>query len=158
MATLFSAEDVWLGRWRRKQQKAWRKQIFELWTWKQVRGPAGAVLCETRDLGVMWPQWHALLFEGQVAVDMRVVRPQDGKKMLLKHARMVHWMEMRSGKKEFAWNHVRLCCGGRPATCGQTRTAMSCESLLWKEDGCRKENTTLVGRIEKGVEAVAKKK
>ena len=31
---------------------------------------------------------------------------------------------VRSGKKEFAWNHVRLCCEGRPATCGQISTAM----------------------------------
>ena len=46
---------------------------------------------ETRDLGIKWPQWHTLLFEGQVAVDMRVVCPQDAKKMLLKRARMVYW-------------------------------------------------------------------
>ena len=67
----------------------WRKQLIEVQTWKQVRGPAGAVMCETRDLGIMWPQWHTLLFEGQVAVDMSAVSPQDVKKMLLKQARMV---------------------------------------------------------------------
>ena len=55
-----------------------------------MTGPAGAVTCETRDLGSKWPQCHTLL-EGQVAVDMRVVCPQDAKKMLLKWARMVHW-------------------------------------------------------------------
>ena len=47
-------------------------------------------MCETRDLGIKWPQWQTLLFERQVAVDMRVVCPQDVKKILLKHARMVH--------------------------------------------------------------------
>ena len=38
-------------------------------------------MCETCDLGTKWPQWHTLLFEGQVAVDMRVVCPQDVKKV-----------------------------------------------------------------------------
>ena len=68
-----------LGRWEREQQKAWRKQIFEVQTRKQERGPAGAVTCETRDLGIKWSQWHTLLFEEQVAVDMTVVCPQDVK-------------------------------------------------------------------------------
>ena len=35
-----------------QMQKAWRKWIFEVQTWKQVRGPAGAVMWETRDLGI----------------------------------------------------------------------------------------------------------
>ena len=34
---------------------------------------------ETRDLGIQEPQWHTLLFEEQVAGDMRVVCPQDVK-------------------------------------------------------------------------------
>ena len=59
-----------------------------------MRGPARAVMCETLDLDVMWPQWHTLLVEGQVAVDMRVVCPQDVKKMLLKQATTVHWKRM----------------------------------------------------------------
>ena len=44
-------------------------------------------MCETRDLGVTWPQWLALIFEGQVRVDIRYVCPKDVKKMLLKQAR-----------------------------------------------------------------------
>ena len=68
MATLAWAEGVWLGKWRREQLKAWRKHIFEVQS------------CETRDLGTQWPHWHTLTFEGQVAVDMRVVFPQDVKK------------------------------------------------------------------------------
>ena len=39
------------------------------------RGLAGAVTCETRDLGIKWPQWDTLLCEGQVAVDVRVALP-----------------------------------------------------------------------------------
>ena len=46
-------------------------------------------MCGARDLGIHWPQWRTLLFEGQAAVDMRVVCWQDVKKMLLKQARMV---------------------------------------------------------------------
>ena len=41
-----------LGRrnWRHEQKEAWMRQVQEVQTWKQVRGPAGAVMCETRDL------------------------------------------------------------------------------------------------------------
>ena len=56
--------------------------------WRQVRGPAGFVMCETRDLGTKWSQWHTLTFEGQVQVDMRHVCPKDMKKMLIKQARI----------------------------------------------------------------------
>ena len=91
MATLAWAEGVWLGKWRKEQLNAQRKQIFDVQTWRQVRELAGAVLCETRDLDIESPHWHTLLFEGQVVVDMRVVCPQDVKNMLLKEARMVYW-------------------------------------------------------------------
>ena len=37
-------------------------------------------MCKTRDLGIKWPHWHTLLFEGQVVVDMGGVCPQDVKK------------------------------------------------------------------------------
>ena len=40
-------------------------------------------MCETRDLGIKWPPWHTLLFEGQRRVDMRVVCPRDVQNMLL---------------------------------------------------------------------------
>ena len=58
MAMLFGTEGVWMGRWRREQQTAWRKHIFEVQTRRQVRGLAGAVMCESRDLGIKWPQRH----------------------------------------------------------------------------------------------------
>ena len=75
-----------MGRYTREQDRAWRKQIFEV-LWKQARGRTGAAMCETRDLGIQWGQWYTLLFEEQVAVDMRVVCPQELKTMLLKQAR-----------------------------------------------------------------------
>ena len=85
-ATLyFWAKGVWMARWGRGQHKAWRKQIFEVRTWRQVRGPAGVVMCEARDFGVPLRQWHTLLFGRQVALDMGVVCPQDVKKWAAKH-------------------------------------------------------------------------
>ena len=36
------------------KKEARMRQIREVQTWKQVRGPAGAVVCETRDLGIKW--------------------------------------------------------------------------------------------------------
>ena len=45
-------------------------------------------MCETRGHGIKWPLWYTLLFEGEV-VDMRVVCPEDVKKMLRKQARMI---------------------------------------------------------------------
>ena len=77
MATLARAEGIWMGRWAREQKEAWREQIFEIQMWMQVRGPPGAVMRETLDLDSKWPQWHTVLFEEQVAVDMRVVCPQN---------------------------------------------------------------------------------
>ena len=52
LATQCWAEGVWTGKWRHEQKEAWMRQIRELQTWKQVRGPAGAVMCETCDLGI----------------------------------------------------------------------------------------------------------
>ena len=64
MATLAWAEGTWMEKWPREQKKAWKKQIFESQTWRQVRGPAGAVMW-TGDLGIKWSQWCTLMFEMQ---------------------------------------------------------------------------------------------
>ena len=32
----------------KEQQKAWGEHIFEMQTWRRVRGLAGAVMCETQ--------------------------------------------------------------------------------------------------------------
>ena len=52
IATQFWAEGVWTGKWSHKQKEAWMRQIREVQTWQQVRGPAGALMCLTRDLGI----------------------------------------------------------------------------------------------------------
>ena len=66
---------------------AWMEQMQEVQLWKQVRGPAGTVMCETRDLGKKWPQWNTLIFEGEVRIDMRYVCPKDVKNMFLQRAK-----------------------------------------------------------------------
>ena len=73
MATLARAEGVWLGRWAKEQPKARRKQIFEVQMWRQVRGLQELSCTRPVIWASTWPQWHTLLFEEQVAVDMRVV-------------------------------------------------------------------------------------
>ena len=77
MATQFWAEGVWTGKWSHEQKEAWMRQIREVQTWKQVRGPAGAVMCETRDLGKRLPQLHTLMFSDEINIDMRLVCPKD---------------------------------------------------------------------------------
>ena len=67
-------------------------------TWREVRELAGAVMCETRDWGIKWPQWHTLTYDGQVQVDMRYDCPKHVKKMLFKHARSTFW---RKAKHEY---------------------------------------------------------
>ena len=57
------------------------RRIREVQTWEQVRGPAGAVMCETRDLGMKWPYWHKLVFSDEIKIDV--------KKMLVQMARSV---------------------------------------------------------------------
>ena len=52
MATQYWAEGVWRGKWLHEQKEAGMRQIREVQQWKQVRGPAGAVMCETRDLDI----------------------------------------------------------------------------------------------------------
>ena len=38
------------------------------------------MMCETRDLGIRWPQWHTLIFSDEIRIDMRLVCPKEVKK------------------------------------------------------------------------------
>ena len=79
MATQTWAEEFGWANGPLSKKEAWMRQIFEVQSWRQVRGPAGAVTCEIGDLGIKWSQWHTLIFEGQAQVDMRHVCPKDVK-------------------------------------------------------------------------------
>ena len=63
MATQYWADGVWIGKLCHEHKEAWMRQVREVQTWKQVKGLAGAVMCETRDLGITWPHWHTLNFQ-----------------------------------------------------------------------------------------------
>ena len=91
MASQYWAEGVWIGKWCHEQEEAWMRQIRAVQTWKQVRGPAGAVMCETRDLGIKWPHRQTLIFSNDTKIDMRFVCPKDVEKMLVQRARSVYW-------------------------------------------------------------------
>ena len=43
---------------------AWRRQIFEAVSWKKIRGLAGAVCCELRDVEIQWPALDVSPIEG----------------------------------------------------------------------------------------------
>ena len=83
MRTYYWAEGVSTGKWHHKQR------ILDdtgSRSSRQVRGPTGAVMCETRDLGIKWPHWHTLIFSDEARKDMRCVCPRDVKKMLVQRA------------------------------------------------------------------------
>ena len=108
MATEHWAEGVWTGKRSNELKVAWMRQIHEVQTWKQVREPAGAVMCETRDLGVRWPYWHTLIFGNDTKIDMRFVCPKDVKQMLVQTACSVYWKKWAAKHeyeelKEGAW-------------------------------------------------------
>ena len=91
VATQHWAEGNWTGEWHHEQRAAWMRQIQEVQLWRQARGPAGAVVCETCDLGVKWPHRQSLIFEGEVRIDMRHVCPKGVKALLLQRVRTVFW-------------------------------------------------------------------
>ena len=47
MATQIGAEGTWIGKWYIKQKEAWLNQAPEVQMWRQVRGPARAVMYDT---------------------------------------------------------------------------------------------------------------
>ena len=72
-------------------------------------------MCETRDLGVKWPHWHTLIFEGDRNIDMRYVCAEHVKKMLLQQARTVYWKKWAAKHeyeelKEGIWGRLWRCC------------------------------------------------
>ena len=91
MAVQCWAEGAWTRKWSHEQKETWMRQIREVQTWKQVKGPAGAVTCETRDLDIKWPYRQILVFSYEMKIDMRYVCPKDVKKMLVHRARSVYW-------------------------------------------------------------------
>ena len=116
LGTQFWAEGVWTGKWHLEQGEAWMKQIQEVQMWRQVRGPAGAVMCVTRDLGIKWPHWNTLIFSDETRIDKRFVCPRDVKKMLVQGPVQSSGRSgqqstnMKSSRKEHGSNRLKLSC------------------------------------------------
>ena len=83
MAIQYWEDGAWSREWSHEQKEAWMRQIREVQTWKQVRGPPGAVMCEVRDLGMKWSCWHSLVLGDGIKIDTRCGCPKDVKKMLV---------------------------------------------------------------------------
>ena len=132
--------------------------------WRQVRGPAGAVMCETRDLEIEWPHWHTLIFEGDRRIDVRYVCPKDVKKMLVQQARSVYWKKWAAKhaceelKEVFGWSRLWPCCARKQKKTCQKSIEMWPENWFWKEVGCRRSFSTLVGRMKVNAKLVTKRK
>ena len=123
-------------------KEAWMRQIREVQTWKQVRGPAGAVMCETRDLGIKWPCWHTLIFGNDEKIDMRFVCPKDVKKMLVQTAQPVYWKKWGAKHeyeelKEGSWLEPGL--------------ALLRKKVSWKVVGRKRDCSILAGRMSVNV-------
>ena len=79
MAIQYWPEGVWTRKWAVERKDARTRQIQEVQMWRQVRGPVGAVMCETRDQGTKRPHWHTLVFSDEITIDMRYVCPNSVK-------------------------------------------------------------------------------
>ena len=63
--------------------------------------------------GIKWPQWHTLIFEVQEKVGMRVVCPQDVKKMLQKQTKTTYrrkWAATQVMSRTETLSKVGPCC------------------------------------------------
>ena len=87
--------------WRYEQKEAVMMQVREVQMWRQVAGSAGTVMRETRDLGINWPYWHTLIFEGDRKLTWYMLLSKDVKKMLLQQVRKVNWKKWVA-KHEYA--------------------------------------------------------
>ena len=100
--------------------------------WRQVGGPAGAVMCETRGLGIKWPQWHTWIFEGEA------------KKMLVQQARSVRWKKWAAKHeyeelKEGVWlEPAQALLGKKRWKNGLTNIEMLRGNYVWKEGWVQK--------------------
>ena len=104
----------------------------------------------TCDLGIQWTQWHTLLFEGQVAVDMESGLPagceedasEIGQDSLLEE---VGSQTRNEELKELIWDLGLVAKGNHGGVDGHA-SKRGKETGSWKEVGCRKDFSILDGR------------
>ena len=100
-------------------------------------------MCETSNLAIKWPQWHALIFEGQVRVDMRYVCPKDVINMLLGQARSTFWRKWAAKHgneelKEGIWLEPAMALLRKQTKEGWTDKHRNTARNLVLEGGCVK--------------------
>ena len=97
---------------------------------------SGAVMCETRDLGIRWPQWHALMFSDEIKKnDMRFVCP--------KHVKKDAGAEGPISVLEEVGSKARVWRGERRSIAGSRANSLAKESegeLDWKASQCGQED------------------
>ena len=110
--------------------------------------------------GIKWLQWHTLMFEGDIRVDVRHVCPKDVKKMLLQRARTVYWKKWAAKHeelKEGIWLELALALLRRRKS-GLKSIAALPEICFCKEAGCRNDPSTLVGRMQGSAKLATRRK
>ena len=99
LATQYWAEGVWIGKMAYEQREVLMTQRQEVQFLETGESTCRSSVCETRDLGRQWPQWHTLTFEAEVRIDMRYVCPKDVNKMFLQRGRTVYWKKEQQSMK-----------------------------------------------------------
>ena len=90
--TCFWAQAVWTSKWEDDMRDVWKRQVWEATSWTKVRGPAGAVLCEMKDLGITAPSWQVLRLGGRM-ISVKDTCPEDINQTLTRHANDVYWLK-----------------------------------------------------------------
>ena len=163
VATQYWAGVVWTGKWSHELKEAWMRKIHEVQTWKQVRGPAGAVMCETRDHGIEWPYWHTLIFGKDTKIDMICVCPKDVKKMLVQTVRSVCWKKWAAKHeyeqlKEGAWLKPGLALLRKKVRENWTKKHRNVARKILLEGGRRRDCSILIGRTPVNVKPASERK
>ena len=65
-------------------REAWKRQVWEATSWTKVRGPAGAVFCEMKDLRINVPNLQVLRLSDGSMLSMTDTCPKDIKQALMK--------------------------------------------------------------------------
>ena len=80
-AACFWAQTVWTRQGEEFMREARTRKVWEAFSWKKVRGPAGAIFCEMIDFGLTPRSWQLLMSEDGRIIDVKNTCPEDVKNM-----------------------------------------------------------------------------
>ena len=121
-------------------------------------------MCETRDLGIKWPQWQTSILDGEARINMRCVCPTDVMKVLLQQARTVYWKKWAAKHeyeelKEGISLELALALMRKKTKEDWTEKHRNVATkLVWKEAVCRNDSSTKVGRMKVSAKPVTRRK